>query len=158
TDRSSGPVTAKIDTTKVGAQTLSAVAYGGRNVDGSVNEDVIYRARFNEIRVRTGPNQADWKAEQKIGTDKITQIALDPTNWKVAYAVGGNRVWATVDGGDHWADITGPSIGPGALAEQRLNTVLLIPLDQPDLRVTLRDGKASFDVTLRGARTINDLK
>ncbi|MDA1013146.1 MAG: DUF4347 domain-containing protein, partial [Planctomycetota bacterium] len=137
--------------------TVTALVYGGRNADGTLNKDVIYRARGNEIRVRSGSNNAtDWGAAQTVGTDAITDIVVDPTNWKTAFAVGGDRVWATLDGGANWVDITGASTGAGALKQQDLAAAEFIPADQPDFQITLKDG-SKFSVSLRGARNLSDV-
>src|SRR5262249_7768724 len=75
---------------------VTALAFGGRDASGSLAPEVIYRARGNEIRVRSAASS--WGEPQTLGSDDIKSIAMDPKNWKVAYAVGGKRVWATVDG------------------------------------------------------------
>src|SRR5262249_42307882 len=89
--------------------------------------------------------------------DKVTAITLDPKNWKTAYATAGQKVFATTDGGTTWAEITGPNTGTGALPSQNLTGAVLIPIDQPDLHFQPTTGPA-FDVSLRGAKTVEDLQ
>ncbi|HAM72036.1 MAG TPA: hypothetical protein DCM86_10370, partial [Verrucomicrobiales bacterium] len=139
---------------------ITALAYGGMNSDGSLAADVIYRARGSSIDV-SADNGGAWKGNFDLGgigaTTSVSQITMDPMNWRVAYAVAGSRVFATVDGGTTWRDITGPESGAGALPTQSLKGVALVPVDQPDLGFLLRDG-TSFTVSLRGAQTVDDLK
>src|SRR6185369_1205486 len=71
--------------------------------------------------------------------------------------VAGTKVFATTDGGATWADITGPDSGSGALPAQDLKGVALVPVDNSDFSVQLRNGK-SFEVSLRGAQTLTDVK
>ena len=134
---------------------LSALAYGGREPDGSLRPDVIYRARNKYINVSTD-NGATWSNNRNLGA-KIMHIALDPMNWRVAYAVAGSKVWVTTDGGNTWNNLTAQTGVEGALPGQKLNAVQPILVDVLDLHITLRNGK-SFDVTLRGARTVDDIK
>src|SRR5262249_13341912 len=72
---------------------VTALAYGGRNADGSAAVGVIYRARGSEVRV-SEDNGAHWNpAVQVPGASTVRHFALDPTNWRVAYAVGEDAVY-----------------------------------------------------------------
>ncbi|MFC1858440.1 hypothetical protein ACFL9U_10530, partial [Thermodesulfobacteriota bacterium] len=134
-----------------------AIAYGGMNRDGTPNPLVIYRARGSKINV-SDDNGASWIGDRELGV-KIEQIVLDPTNWEVAYAVGGSKVFATANHGQDWIDITGLSTGAGTLPRQELKTVAIIPVDLPDLYFTLPDADdTKITVTLRGARTVAELE
>ena len=62
-------------------------------------------SRGDVIYVRTG-NTPYYNREFQV-TEAITDIVMDPTNWQVAYAVGSSKVFATVNGGTSWIDITG---------------------------------------------------
>src|SRR5262249_21653409 len=114
------------------ANPVSALAYGGMNADGSPAPDVIFQARPTQIKVST-ENGKSWPTFFDLAsvgaTDKVTQITLDPENWRTAYATAGQKVFATRDGGATWADITGPATGAGALPSQDLNGVALFPVD-----------------------------
>ena len=88
------------------APVVTALAYGGMNSDGIAAENVIYAARSNVIYVRTNTNAPNFDYSASVST-KIQSIVLDPKNWKVAYAVGGGAVYATVNGGKSWKNITG---------------------------------------------------
>jgi hypothetical protein len=86
---------------------VTALAYGGMNSDGTPAANVIYAARSNAIYVRTSTNAGNsFDYSASVSTD-IQSIVLDPNNWKVAYAVGAGAVYATVDGGKNWKNITG---------------------------------------------------
>ena len=136
---------------------ITALAYGGRNADGSANAGIIYRARGGEIRV-SEDNGAHWhQAVTLSGGGSVSQITLDPTNWRVAYAVAGSSVWVTANGGTTWEEITGVGAGFGALPGGAINSVAIVPIDGPDMHFALRDG-STFDVSLRGARTMGDVE
>ena len=105
-DRDASPPPPAPGETPTGAGDLTALAYGGRNADGSINADVIYAARGNTIRVRAAP-AAPFTGATIAGAADIVDIALDPADWRIAYAVDATRVYRTADGGTTWTDVTG---------------------------------------------------
>ncbi len=110
-----------------GTGPVSALAYGGRNPDGSAAPDVLYWARNNAIYVRTGAGATfTYDFVFPDGTS-IKSIVLDPNNWQVAYAAGDNKVFATVNGGQSWTDITG-NLGADATG---LDTVQIVKIPGP---------------------------
>jgi hypothetical protein len=137
---------------------VSAVAYGGINPDGTPNENVIYRARTRYLRASSDGGMT-WTSQKDVGVDTtITQIAVDPKNWKTAYAVADNgKIFVTTDGGNNWADITAGALGATGLPQQPLRTAQLVPMDVPDLHFQMQNGNG-YDVTLRGANTIGDIQ
>lgn len=74
---------------------------------------------------RTINDGASWSSDLSANGSwtgsTITGIAVDPANKDIAYiglsGTSGGRVWKTIDGGAHWADITGdlPAIPVNAL-------------------------------------------
>ncbi len=92
---------------------VTALAYGGMNPNGSPAPNVIYAARLTIIYVRTSTNATNiFDYSAKVSTP-IKSIVLDPNNWQVAFAVGAasvggaGAVYATINGGRTWTNITG---------------------------------------------------
>ena len=98
----------------VSNQPVTALAYGGKNPGGTDAANVIYAARGKVIWVR-GPGGANvlFYSASVSSSTPISSIVLDPNNWQVAYAVGSSSVggagavYATVNGGHSWKNITG---------------------------------------------------
>ncbi len=84
--------------------TFTAFAYGGRQ-GATLKPDVIYAARGSQILVRetnsTG-TQADFTTRPVPGASEIRGVALDPDDWRIAYAVDKDKVYKTIDAGAHW--------------------------------------------------------
>ncbi len=132
---------------------IEALAYGGFNADGSAAPNVIYRSRAGVLRTFDGTS---WGPEFLSGTN-VTQIAVDPRNWKVAYATAKTgALLVTTDGGRTWTNVNDPTRGAAGLPQTSLRSAQLVPIDSPDLHFTLLNGDV-FDVSLRGAVTINDI-
>ncbi|RPI44921.1 MAG: LEPR-XLL domain-containing protein, partial [Betaproteobacteria bacterium] len=90
---------------KPGNATLSALAYGGYNADGTPNADVTFAARHNKIYV--WPDASSPVAERTIaGAGTIVAIALDPDDWRIAYAADARSVYRSDDAGEHWAVVS----------------------------------------------------
>jgi hypothetical protein len=133
---------------------VQAVAYGGYEKDGSKNEAVIYRSRNGYLRAFDGTS---WSADFNSGST-ITQITVDPKNWRTAYAAGADgKIWLTINGGDSWTNLTDAARGASGQPTGALRTVQPIAIDTPDLHFHLRGGQ-DFDVSLRGAATLGDIK
>src|SRR5205823_2990195 len=93
-------------------QDVTALAYGGRNPDGTANPGVLYAARGGQIRVRAGDGEPLLKPAGKgMNESWIPDLVLDPDNWRIAYAVGPAHIYKTTDAGENWVDITGSLAG-----------------------------------------------
>ncbi|MBU6398951.1 MAG: LEPR-XLL domain-containing protein, partial [Verrucomicrobia bacterium] len=121
---------------------VTALAYGGM-FNGVANPNVIYVARGNSISVREAGGNVFARTTAIAGAGAIQSISLDPTNWKVAYAVDSSHVYATVDAGATWTDITGPSAMAGALGATLLRAVQIV-------KVPAGVGTPALDVLLVG--------
>jgi hypothetical protein len=120
---------------------VSALAYGGRNRDGSPNPDVLYVARGSQIGVRTTPHLhgrgGTFTHVTLPGAGIIQAIKLDPSNWRIAYATDGIHVYMTQDGGATnpvWQDIT------GSLHTDNVATIEVINVPAPPHTVLLVGG------------------
>jgi 6-phosphogluconolactonase (cycloisomerase 2 family) len=132
---------------------VSAVAYGGRlkSVDAP---GVMYVARGNLVFFRGHDGDSNFDLMVEIPTaGKITSIVMDPENYRVAYAVDANHVYATTDNGENWTDITGTLLTNGQ--NQDLRTAAFVKTFA-DLRITL-PSKQSINVSLAGATTVQDV-
>ena len=84
---------------------LSALAYGG--FDGATpHPEIFYAAMGSTIFVRT-TRAAGTPLVQKTppGAGAILSIALDPKNWKTAFATDGVHLYKTTDNGQNWASV-----------------------------------------------------
>jgi len=122
----------------------TAVAAGGRS-NGDNNPDVIYLSFGAHTLVRTSPSGPLDLTFDTPQTSTITDIAIDPDEWRKAYFVTQNgRVFATSDAGFDWFEITGNLAGsapgglraavvvpgtPGALIVAGRNGAFRMPLD-----------------------------
>jgi hypothetical protein len=91
---------------------VTAVAYGGF-MGTTPAPDVAYVARGKYVLVREQAGQRFTRQVAVPGASDITGIALDPTNWRVAFAVDATHVFVTLDAGQHWQDITGTLANQG---------------------------------------------
>ncbi|HEU5116368.1 MAG TPA: hypothetical protein VFT74_06775, partial [Isosphaeraceae bacterium] len=73
------------------------------------NSSTIYTSMSGSVYITTDNGQ-NWTASTVPG-GKVTQIAVDSNNSKIAYAVrganGGGKVYKTTDGGLTWTNLTG---------------------------------------------------
>ena len=93
----------------------------------SANAVISDSPSWNRVGVGTLPNRP------------VNQIAVDRSNWRVAYAAYGGfgaatpgnsgHLFATTDGGQHWTNIT------GSLPDAPVNSVVLDPSDAKTLYV-----------------------
>lgn len=85
----------------------NAIAYGGRS-SGVGNKDVLYVGSRSAVYVRTTahPTPLSW-ATSYPGTGVISDIVLDPDDWRTAFVVDPTKVYWTADAGSTWTDITG---------------------------------------------------
>src|SRR5205085_2833271 len=115
-----------------GAAKVTALAYGGRDANGTSVPQAAYVARgsvissFDDIAPVAGAAVATATFDTRGAG--ITSIAMDPGNRRVAYAVGGSQVYVTVNAGASWQPLASAS-GAGALPQQTLNTVQVIATD-----------------------------
>ncbi|MBI2924677.1 MAG: carboxypeptidase regulatory-like domain-containing protein, partial [Verrucomicrobia bacterium] len=88
---------------------VTALAYGGRNSDGTENRGVIYVARGRSIWV-SSDDGGSFKGGRPAGASRITHLALDPNNWRTVFAVDEAHVWLITvadDGSVAFKDATG---------------------------------------------------
>ena len=124
TTTSNGDIVSGIIGPVTPAQPVTALAYGGM-AGSTPKPNIIYAARGDTISVRTGSGNV-FNYSAVVPVARITSIVLDPNNWQVAYAAGSGSVFATVDGGHTWAEITG-SLAVGGQSTG-LDTVELVKL------------------------------
>ncbi|MCO6453816.1 MAG: hypothetical protein J5I93_00735, partial [Pirellulaceae bacterium] len=117
-----------VDTLSKGQSYVSALAYGGRDPQAAsgINRDVMYVARGSRVEVRhhlpPPGTKADSDDERFVagrffaadGTlltggprSGISDLALDPDDWRRAIAVENSHIYMTEDGGRNWHDVTG---------------------------------------------------
>src|SRR5207245_8387295 len=114
---------------------VSALAFGAKAADGSDASNVIYEARGNRIAVRGQVARTPGNPQTLVnafGADvsipsaaTITRIVVDPSNWRIAYAIDETHVFVTTDGGTTWVEITGAATRTGSLPLDRLNGLTL---------------------------------
>src|SRR5262245_50692227 len=84
-----------------------AIAYGGRS-GGVDNLDVLYVGSGSAVFLRTTAGAAlAPTAALPAGAGAVRDVALDPDDWRSAYAIDNNQVFRTTDAGASWTDITG---------------------------------------------------
>ncbi|MFO0909074.1 MAG: autotransporter-associated beta strand repeat-containing protein [Isosphaeraceae bacterium] len=141
---------------------VRAIAYGGREPNLATADpndfidhpEVLYVARSNNIAVRrAGEKQLTPRTAGttvfglefgatvvgvNLGTPEVIhKIVVNPDNWKVAYAVGGDdNVYKTSDGGQTWAAIA-KTVTSGAHLQ---SLELYNPSPAPDDEVILAGG------------------
>ncbi len=80
-----------------------AVAYGAAN-----DPDAIYVGKLAAVWKRVGAAGAITQTTAlPAGANTIADVAMDPTNSARVYAVDDNQVFASVDSGVTWTDVTG---------------------------------------------------
>ncbi len=102
------------------------------------NADLIVIGSFNQVFVRTVAGAAlTVTGTDPPGIGTVTDVAVDPANVNVMFAVGGGIVAHTWDGGATWTDITGnldTMSGGGlrsvVLVEGTLTDVLVVGAEQ----------------------------
>lgn len=85
---------------------VSAIAYGGKS-GGVNNPDLLYVAAGTQVYLRSEAGGTLAKLTAYPGTNTIKDIAIDPNDWKKAYALDQNTIYRTVDAGATWTNITG---------------------------------------------------
>ncbi|HEU0179039.1 MAG TPA: hypothetical protein VFV58_32645 [Blastocatellia bacterium] len=84
-----------------------AIAYGGRS-GGVDNLDILYVGSGSAVFLRTTAGAAlAPTAALPAGAGAVRDVALDPDDWRSAYAIDNNQVFRTTDAGASWTDITG---------------------------------------------------
>jgi hypothetical protein len=92
----------------------NAMAYGGRS-GGVVNQDVLYVGSGTAVFLRTTAGAAlTQTAALSAVPGFVRDVAIDPDDWKIAYAIDNNHVFRTGDAGATWTDITGNLTALGA--------------------------------------------
>lgn len=78
---------------------VAALAYGGRNTNGTDRAGLIYASRGNELSVRSGFT-ANWNRRflndstfSSASDSVIRDIVVDPDNWRTAYLVTQKNVY-----------------------------------------------------------------
>ncbi len=88
---------------------VRAIAYGT-----AAEPSVLYAGYGTRIGVRS-PLPTDANGVFEMGKplnrstdlkDRVTDVVINPDDWRVAYAITRKAVWRTVDGGVTWKDIT----------------------------------------------------
>ncbi len=96
-------------TTRVGdglPQFQNAMAYGGR-LRKVAHPDVLYYGAGNQVFVRTTAGLAAAPTTTPFPGTDVRDLALAPTDWRTAYVLDAEHVYATTDGGATWLDLTG---------------------------------------------------
>ena len=100
---------------------VGAIAYGGKS-GGVTNPDLLYVAAGNKIYLRSEAAGTLAQLTAYPGTNPIKDLALDPNDWKKAYALDQNTIYRTVDAGATWTDITGDLV-TNKLGDKSLITI-----------------------------------
>src|SRR5256712_8797260 len=150
---------------------VTALTYGQDPAAGN-NQPIYVGLEFSNVNTFATTTHMIWVRDnagnfvagrqQIIGTGnaRIVDIATDPTNWRVAYAVtSANRVFGTVDGGQNLTAVTGAAgTEIGALPRGlNLTSVEVVPVPAGDLKITDRRGNVVV-VNLDGAATLANVK
>ncbi len=98
-----------------GPNNAQTIAFGGVS-GGVLNPDVLYVGSSQGVHVRTTAGGALTQSTSFPGTT-VRDIVLDPTDWRIAYAVTTTNVYRTADAGGSWTTIT------GNLVPSRIRTV-----------------------------------
>jgi photosystem II stability/assembly factor-like uncharacterized protein len=112
---------------------MEAIAYGGRR-DGVDNADVLYVGSGARVFVRTAAAPASLVASATYPGGIVRDIALDPDDWMTAYAIDGNRVFLTGNGGASWTEIS------GNLSDGDLRGIVFVPAATNTIFVGGRSG------------------
>src|SRR5262249_20181524 len=92
---------------KPGKRSLTAAAAGSRETNGAAAPLAAYVAAGSGIWYRTSTGGPFAGPITPPGAGTITDITIDPENWRIAYALDAKHLYATIDGGLNWIDITG---------------------------------------------------
>ena len=125
-----------------GFGTTLALAYGGKNADGSNNADVLFVGTSTSLALRSaGGALARVTTYPGVGAQRI---ALDPNNWQTAFVIDqNNQVWRTTDAGataGNWANLTGNIVDPS------LQAISIIP----NPNAAMGTGSGTYAVLLGG--------
>ena len=87
---------------------VSTFAYGWKDPTGAMDKpDVIYAARKNGKLFVRETMDSDFIKHRAPKGSVITDIQLDPDDWRIAYAVDKDNVWIISNAGAGWTNITG---------------------------------------------------
>ncbi len=99
-----------------------AIDYGGRS-GGSSNPGVAYVGDiFGEVHVRSFSGGPFVATDPGFG-GTITDVIMDPEEWRTAFAIDSDQVFSTINAGSVWADITGNLASLGATMFRSLEYV-----------------------------------
>jgi hypothetical protein len=152
-------------TTTVGGRDaiLTAVAYGGRGVNGSGvvvdSPEVIYAARNRNIAVRqagakildplSNPNGFDLPSKSSNAFDSVRDIVMNPDEWRIAYAIDSRNIYRTKDGsnGTEWVKLNKGNLS--SLTSELWTINIYNPTSNPNDEIVLVAGRGgvfySFD-------------
>ncbi|MCI0540002.1 MAG: hypothetical protein L0Z50_32755, partial [Verrucomicrobiales bacterium] len=138
--------------------TVTAIAYGARASNNALRPAARYVAAGEKVYVHESAAPANTYTESKpIPGETIVSLAVDPTNWRIAYAASAKNIAVTIDAGANWHRLT-PSKGDnGTLPETTIDSLQLVARAKPDLVITDRAGR-SVNVSLAGAVTLGDVQ
>ncbi len=119
------------------ASLQNAIAYGGTS--GAVdNEEVLYVGAGSSLYVRTAAHPAALTLSANYPgsgiTEIISDVVLDPDDWRTAFVIAPTKVYWTGDAGANWTDIT------GNLTDTGLQSAAFIPGSTDTLVVGGRTG------------------
>ncbi len=110
------------------------------------NPDALYYGVEDKVMVRTAaPPFAPASSDPDPGFDTISGVAIDPDDGRHAFAVDGDQVFRTANGGASWTDVTGnllTTFGPGKL---RSLIFVVSPTDRAIVVGTDRGAFAALD-------------
>jgi hypothetical protein len=118
----------------------NAMAYGGKQ-GAAANPDVLYYGTGNQVMVRTTAGVPAAPTVTPFPGGEVRDLALDPSDWRVAYVLDEERVWFTADVGATWLDVT------GNLTDASLRSVVVVPF-LPFADYVLVGGLTGVSVTL----------
>jgi hypothetical protein len=111
----------------------NAIAYGGKN-GLIINKDVLYVGTGTDVWLRTTSGGSLANLPAYPGTANVSDIVLDPSDWRIAFVVDPTKVYVTADAGASWTDIT------GNLTDTGLQSAAFIPGTPDRVVVGGRDG------------------
>ncbi|AVP96532.1 hypothetical protein C7S18_04655 [Ahniella affigens] len=102
----------EINNVTSGSPTLTTISTPGSNrgaVAHGVRADAsaAYIGSGAAVFKRTGGGAFAATAALPAGAAAITDVAIDPDNVNIAFAVDDNQIFRTIDGGTSWTDVTG---------------------------------------------------
>ena len=122
------------------ASLQNAIAYGGTS--GAVdNEEVLYVGAGSSLYIRTAAHPAALTLLATYpGSGIISDVVLDPDDWRTAFVIDPTKVYWTGDAGANWTNIT------GNLTDTGLQSAAFIPGSTDTIVVGGRTGV--FELTL----------